>query len=522
VSMPLLVRHPAPYPTESLLGYVLRVSEDNGYSSPWSVYQLAAMKSNEMKVPGVNIEKLARITNWPSEKLDTIEYSAPSGQPRWCRLLGHPVLPQDLNLNHPRFCPQCVREKGFLEAHWDLALMIACPIHRCLLASSCPECGRRLRWFRHGLLECECGGDLSECEPSSVSDAEASLLDLIRRGALSCPPNANNPMGLPQDQLLAMGLRSMLLAIRTIAKHRILADGTGDSNNDKEIVTAASRVLVEWPKNFISLLEDIGRQLPADISGGVGKQFGGIYWGLFRNKAMGDPKQTEFLRVAFLDFAMNHWGRGFVDHKIIQKLGGTVSKRFLTQTEFAAKIGVQQSTAARLIKNSSVASKRVKCGAADRIVVDSDRVSITRTWPGNIYRVRVAAKRLGISVSVLKAMKSSGIYEVNHLLPTRAGFHELDLRAFTNKLLDLVPAYKPPAAEGKGTVTLKSVLCGHRDPLEVKLNVVRGLLSRSIAAFGNSDGTVGALVIEESAYQQIIVGTCVSPKTLFCQGTEGS
>jgi hypothetical protein len=94
---------------------------------------------------------------------------------------------------------------------------------------------------------------------------------------------------------------------------------------------------------------------------------------------MGDPKQTEFLRIAFLDFAMNHWGRGFVDHKIIRKLGGNVSKRYLTQTEFAAKIGVQQSTAARLLRNSGPAPKRVKCGAADRIVVDVDQVSIPRT-----------------------------------------------------------------------------------------------------------------------------------------------
>jgi hypothetical protein len=328
VSMPLLVRHPAPYPTESLLGYVLRVSEDNGYSSPWSVYRLAGLKSREMKAAGVRLEKLARVTNWPSEKLDAIAYSAPPGQPRSSRLLGLPVLPQELNLTHPRFCPRCVREKGFLEAHWDLALMVACPVHRCLLISSCPQCGHRLRWFRHGLLECECGGDLSDCELSSVSEAEASLLNMIQKQALAYPPNASNPMGLPQDQLMAMGMRSMLLAIRTIAKHRILADGTGDSKKDQDIVSAASRVLVEWPANFIALLEDIGRQLPADTSGGVGKQFGGIYRGLFRNKGMGDSKHTEFLRVAFLDFAMNHWGRGYVDHKIIQKLGELAQNDF--------------------------------------------------------------------------------------------------------------------------------------------------------------------------------------------------
>ena len=501
MNTPLLVRHPAPYPTESLLGYVLRVSEDNGYDSPWSVYRVADMKSNERKAPGVNLEKLAKITNWPQEKLDAIAYSAPAGQPRWCRLLGHPVLPQDLNLNHPRFCPQCVREKGFLEAHWDLALMVACPVHRCVLTSSCPSCGRRMRWFRHGLLECECGGELLRCDLPSISETEASLLDLIRRKALSCTPDQDNPMGLPQDQLMAMGLRSMLLVIRTIAKHRMLADRRADRSNAREIVSAAARVLVDWPKNFIALLEDIGRRLPADISGGVGKQFGGIYWGLFRNKAMGDPKQTEFLRVAFLDFAMNHWGRGFVDHKIIRAMGGAGSRRFLTQTEFAAKIGVQQSTAARLLKNSSLASKRVKCGAADRVVVDSDHVSVPRTWLGKIHSVRVAAKHLRISVSVLKALKGCNIYEVNHLLPTRAGFHELDLMAFTQKLLALAPEQKTSCIE-KGSVTLSSVLCGRRDSLEIKLAVVTALLSRNIAAFGNSDGTVGGLVIARGAYSK--------------------
>jgi hypothetical protein len=300
-----------------------------------------------------------------------------------------------------------------------------------------------------------------------------------------------------------MSLRSMLLSIRTIGKHRTIADGTSGKSKEKEIVSAASRALVHWPTNFIALMEDLGRQLPSDISGGVGKQFGGIYRALFRNKAMGDPKHTEFLRVAFLDFAENHWGRGFVDHKIIQKLGDTGSKRFLTQTEFAAKIGVQPSTAARLLRNSTLPSKRVKCGAADRVVVDSDQVSIPRTWPGKIYRDRDAAKHLGLSVSVLRALKKVGIYEVNHLLPTRGGFHELDLRAFTTKLLDLARDQKTTSIQRKETVTLRSVLCKNRDSSETKLNVVRALLSGNIPVFGNSDGTVGGLEIDRDAYQQV-------------------
>jgi hypothetical protein len=465
------------------------------------------MKSNEMRASGVKLEKLARITDRSQEKLDAIAYSAPPDQPRWSRLLGHRLLPQDLNLTRPRFCPQCLYEKGFLEAHWDLALMVTCPVHRCSLVSSCLQCGRRLRWFRRGLLECECGGDLSNCGLSSIAEAETSLLNIVRRKALSCPHAESNPMGLPQDQLMAMSLRSMLLAIRTIGKHRIIADGTSDRSKEKEVVSAASRVLVQWPTNFIALMEDLGRQLPSDISGGVGKQFGGIYRALFRNKAMGDPKHTEFLRVAFLDFAMNHWGRGFVDQKIIQKLGGSGSKRFLTQTEFAAKIGVRQSTAARLLGNSALPSKRVKCGSTDRIIVDSDQISIPRTWPGKIYRDREAAKHLGLSVSVLKALKRTGIYEVNHILPTRGGFHEFDLRAFAKNLLDSAGDYKPSSILGKETVTLHSILCGRYHSLEIKLSVVREVLSGKIALLGNSDGMVGGLVIDRGAYQQIVADT---------------
>ena len=40
-------------------------------------------------------------------------------------------------------------------------------------------------------------------------------------------------------------------------------------------------------------------------------------------------------------------------------------------------------------------------------------------------------------MSVVKVLKKAGIYEVNHLFPTRTGFHEPDLTALMRKLIDL-------------------------------------------------------------------------------------
>lgn len=175
-----LVRHPAPFPTESLLGYVLRLSEENGYTTPWSLLLLAGMREHEFRTSGIKVAKLAQIANRPQEALEAIAYRWPGDPLRSCRLLGHLLTPQELVLTKPKICPDCISEKEFVEAHFDLALMTGCPVHRKALLSACPTCRRPLRWFRPGLLECECGASLVGADRPAVSLAEADLLDIIR------------------------------------------------------------------------------------------------------------------------------------------------------------------------------------------------------------------------------------------------------------------------------------------------------------------------------------------------------
>jgi hypothetical protein len=99
---------------------------------------------------------------------------------------------------------------------------------------------------------------------------EASLLDLIRMKVFGHCTDKENPVSLPHEDLLAMTLRSMLTVIRALAKHRLVADDCTSPTGLLQIILAASRVLMDWPKNFIALLTDLGQKLPADVSGGVG------------------------------------------------------------------------------------------------------------------------------------------------------------------------------------------------------------------------------------------------------------
>jgi transcriptional regulator with XRE-family HTH domain len=91
---------------------------------------------------------------------------------------------------------------------------------------------------------------------------------------------------------------------------------------------------------------------------------------------------------------------------LLKQVRGTVKSQFMTQTEFAAQVGINIRTASRLLKDQKMPSRRVQCGKSERILVDFRRDLIPRTSPGKTYWEREAAKRLGLSIGVLRALRN--------------------------------------------------------------------------------------------------------------------
>jgi len=499
MSSELLVRHPAPFPTESLFGYILRLSQENGYTTPWTLFLTAGMKPHEIRRAGVRVTKLARIANRSASELDAIAYFSPARR-RSCRLLGHPLVPADLNLKKPKFCPQCVAEKGFIEGHWDLRLMTGCPIHRQSLLSTCPKCSGPVRWLRRGLLECQCGADLDGDQPP-ISVAEASLLGIVRNRALHLAPSTENPSGLPRAGLQSMDLRTLLFVILTLGKWQLIAD-SADWQDSKSLIRAAAHVLENWPANFFGLLRDIGAKASTRITNGsVRQQFDNVYWVLFKYKIIGKSEQADFLRITFLDFALNHWGRGFVDHRLIRRLGEKLpAKRFQTPSEIAKDLGVDPRTAARLLEDKKIYRKRIRCGKVERSLVDRNLIDIRRNYPGRVYRARKAAAMIGLSPAVLRSLKTSGHYEVRHLFPTAPGFHALDIETFGQKMLRLQSPHTADVPPRQNCLALREATKGFHGYLGGGAEVVRAVLSRDLSVGRSIDGTVGGLLIPREEF----------------------
>ena len=177
----------------------------------------------------------------------------------------------------------------------------------------------------------------------------------------------------------------------------------------------------------------------------------------------------------------------------------------MTQSEFASRVGIHNLTASRLLRDLTIPSMRIQCGKSERILVDLSRAVVPQTCPGKIYRERDAAKRVGVSVSVLRALKESGIFEFNHLLPSKGGYHELDLDSFTKRLLALAPP------KGKATnlmndgIALKTIMGGHHDSPKTKVDVVRALLAGSLTIVGNADGTIAGLSVDGDEYRGLVI-----------------
>src|SRR5271157_2852603 len=320
----------------------------------------------------MKVAKVAQICDRPETELESISCRWPGDHSRSCRLLGHLLTPWELDVTRPKLCPECVAEKGFIEAHFDMALMTGCPVHRRSLLSRCPECMKPLRWFRPGLLECDCGASLRNFSLPAISGAEADLLDIMRRKVLGLAAGRNYASGLPGSYLEAINLQPLLSLIGMLGRRRMVVDNDPDRRNSQPIVFAAASVLADWPNNFFRLLRGITEEMPTDSSTGVARgRLSGIYRSLFSLRGTLPAAQGDFLRIAFLDFIENHWKPAFIDQKLMRRLRTDHSERFISKAAFARRYGINTRTAARFVEDQGVPSRTFRWGKSERKLIDS-------------------------------------------------------------------------------------------------------------------------------------------------------
>lgn len=446
-----LVSTPPHNPTESLLGYVLRVSERNGYETPMHILDYAGITRREALSPFFPIDRFSAVLGKEPGHLLPIAYSArrTAGNLQF-RLLGHDLgqstRARTYKLAKPTFCPQCVAEREYLEAHWDIELVTACPRHGCRLLATCPACGKKVRWHRKGLLRCECGQDWSDAKTSPADPAAVELHVLMVSKIQEMPIEEPLSVGMPIEHLQGLPLPALLGAVEIVGRSAAKCEKLDDADR-YELVVKAAAVFANWPVNYERLIDAIlidggGMRLKHFLSAlaraGVTEENGG------------------FLRIPVRDRIAS-----------LPPLNPRMERRNILNTRKVVDNAFSAKPAGP-IRHNSVGERR-------------------------------AAAFLGIPVKALRALRATGHYKVLNIPTPTSAYHVADLESFQKTILESVPMLPSTECIDDGALTLGNILRnGHFGSSVAKGELIASIMDGKIKPVGRSGGRIQDIILQKS------------------------
>lgn len=488
----LLLRTPRPFPTESFAGYLIRVTEANGYDSISTILDLSG---NSVRWKGgwrIDSASLETILNIEPGGLVPITNIRKNGSGGAC------LLGQDLSWAHlagstPRICPQCVQDTGFIEAHWDLALMVACPHHRRMAVFTCWSCGDALSLYRPKLLECHCGADLTKPPVMPADDNFLNLLAILRAVALNESPSEGSKCGLPVADLSNMSLRSLTTILAGLGGRSLAVSGEGANGRALDTVVHATAVLSRWPEGFRQLLRKMAANRHFGESAQSASNFRAFYQSLFGSlfKRKLPPAEVKFLRKALVEFGVDEWTRGLVDSRLLRN-ASVDRKHYQAISHVAKDLEISMWLARRMVRDGLIALASTDAGENAASIAHTAARPVFKKGKGRTLGIRAAAASLGIPVSVLRGLREAGHYQVAHIARPRKGFHELDLKAFNDRFLGIVGPSSSPA-----TISLGRALQTAKFGCDAgKLDLMVAFLDGKVIPIGRSGENVGGILLD--------------------------
>ena len=169
-------------PGESLPGYLLRLSQANGYEG------IADLVANVTEVRRSQVDGMIHALRVSKRDLTVLSQVAVGDGQHLLHHAGFPIPDGAIGLNHLRIdddnwlagraqvCPECLSNDGFLKEEWDCATVTVCPIHNSLLLDECPQCFTPLTWDRHEVCHCQhCGSDVREGSTATATEPEVEV-----------------------------------------------------------------------------------------------------------------------------------------------------------------------------------------------------------------------------------------------------------------------------------------------------------------------------------------------------------
>lgn len=411
----LLVQAP-PEPEESLLGYLIRLTELNGYPNvQWLAEdQGLDVSTRSLLNLGDHSPGFALQFGQPPEILQRMAHCW-SGQGRkyYLRFLSRHEVPRSSTcIATPQVCLPCLQETRYVKAVWDLRAYALCPHHGTLLIDRCNVCGERFRLSRGRLLPCIC----SEHTVSETATDDPALFRLLRlfEDVAYGRPAKDNELHFP-DFLFDMSLQGLLAITLMLGTGRLDPRRKHinrwldlDRQEILEVLQLAATALTDWPNGFHTYLDNLFDGITEPLSRYTHHSYEVLY------KTTSTPHYAE-LAITFGAYISDRDGKTTVlgmrgNPRIFSKLGRnpTVSTDAARQ-----RLKVSLREVKRLITNGTLRSEPCPVyKGARRIYRDSlDEYSDLRS---ELITRQQAASRLGCTQKMLDHLVEADLIKATH------------------------------------------------------------------------------------------------------------
>ena len=275
-----LLRTPRPFRDESMKGFIVRATEENGYGFPSAIFDLADVRVDLMTKGSVYTDQrwknLSAVLNVDIPTLQELAClkGVEGNPPKAYNLFGNRIHKYFVRVSAPKLCPGCLRDGNYARKIWDLAAFTCCPVHKTILIDKCPNCSEALSWNRDSVSVCACGYDWRDAVLPEATDGEIILSRLILQ-ACGCSESSEKPacgtdsrnaviQRTTTTPLGSVRLGELLSAVHFIAgQQNGVVDATGKQYAAKlshrqlhETLTNAIKVFENWPENYFKFLEE--------------------------------------------------------------------------------------------------------------------------------------------------------------------------------------------------------------------------------------------------------------------------
>ena len=403
---------------ESLPGYVIRLSHANGIRPSHLMKQAGLPIGYEFR--SADFDLLGSISTSDPNALATTSF-APAPEQGGHQFNGSALTRPHFLTDGARVCPECVREKGYVDRLWHLRAYAVCHRHEKILVNLCEGCARPISWLRRKLNQCDCGhvwGPGIQAPPD--------LVDVSSRFAEAAPYADAEP----RRTLAGLVTVAWFFGCSLFADPRrrgVVARSAADVGTAIEVMAQGAPFLTDWQRSFEDWARDRFQAQGARI--GLHRHFGHELARMRNTFAEPCPFVIDDVRNYF----SHHW-QGYLLRRQSYFCVGPKVARFIPATDAAKTLGVRVQKIWEFVKAGQLSAGQRSAGRRTYRVIRADGVEALRRHFASLLTPTEAARELGISLDRFRQLERAGFISAEQIISQTKRFNPKVLRQFCSKL----------------------------------------------------------------------------------------